>query len=97
MRKITLASALLILLATPQFTSAFTLDALSGSADCNGWNANVDIVVRDGAFMGQLEYAVVLRDADGFEVQRFDYSGMLDPLMRLMMSGLPPSTSATLA
>ena len=78
MRKITLASVIVVLLAVPQVGSAITLESVAGRADCDGWSADLSIVVRPGAFLGRLEYAVVLQDADGLEVERFDLGEMIN-------------------
>ncbi len=84
MRNNTLITILVILLVLPAMGSAATLDTLSSSADCNGWSADVNINFRPGAFFVRLEYIVVMQDAGGMEVDRFDYSEFIEV----------PSTSA---
>jgi hypothetical protein len=72
MRNPTLTTALVILLVLPVLAGAATLDSISGTADCNGWSADLEISFRPGAFFLQLEYSVVLQDANGAEVDRID-------------------------
>lgn len=74
MRKNITIIALVFLLILPSLASAVYLDSVSGTADCNGWNAEVEITFRSGARLVRLEYAVVLMDANGVELERFDYA-----------------------
>ncbi len=78
MRNITLATALGVLLVLPGITAAGTLDSLSGTADCNTWSADLTISFRANAMLARVEYAVVLLDTDGAEVERFDYAEYID-------------------
>ncbi len=78
MRNSTLITVLVIMLALPTLGSAATLDTLSGTADCNAWAADVSINFRPGAFFVRLEYIVVLQDAGGVEVDRFDFSEFIE-------------------
>lgn len=86
MRKITLTSALVIMLVLPGLATAVTLDSLSGTADCNSWSADLTISFRMFAMMGRVEYTVILRDADGTEVERFEYGDFI---------AIPEAQSAT--
>ncbi len=72
MRNHTLTTALIILLVLPVLAGAATLESVSGTADCNGWSADLAVSFRPGAFFVQLEYSVVVQDANGAEVDRFD-------------------------
>ncbi len=78
MRNPTLISVLVILLVLPVVGSAATLDSLSGTADCNGWSADMSIDFRPGAFFVRLEYFIILRDANGVQLDRFDFSEFVD-------------------
>jgi hypothetical protein len=78
MRKITLTSALVIMLVLPSLATAVTLESLSGTADCNSWSADLTINFRMFAMMGRVEYAVVLRDTDGAELERFDFAEFIE-------------------
>ena len=78
MRNFTLTAALVILLVLPTLGSAATLDTLSGTADCNGWSADMSINFRPGAFFVRVEYSVVLQDAGGAEIDRFDFSEFIE-------------------
>lgn len=81
-----------------EFTGAFTCICeedpgieVGGGADCDGWNASVDIMCTPSAQTGELTYAVMLIDAAGAEVMSggatvaitcgegpFTYGGMWD-------------------
>ena len=78
MRKHIPIIALVFLLVLPSLASAVYLDSVSGNADCNGWNADVEITFRSGARMVRLEYLVTLVDASGLEMDRFEYSELVD-------------------
>ncbi len=78
MRNITLASMLVILLASPSLTVAGNLENVSGTANCTSWSADLLISFRAGTFMSGLEYSVVLTDANGAEVDRFVYSEFIE-------------------
>jgi hypothetical protein len=78
MRKHTTITALIFLLILPTMASAVYLDSVTGTADCNGWNAEVEITFRPGARLVRLEYAVVLMDDAGAELERFDYVAEVD-------------------
>lgn len=78
MRTITHAAALLIAVILPATASAVILEQVSGVADCNGWQADVRIWFRDGATDVTLTHVVVLTDADGQEVQRFEETETLE-------------------
>ncbi len=86
MRKITLAATLGILLVLPNLTAAVTLESLSGTADCNVWSADLTIHFRMFAMMARVEYDVVLQNANGVELERFEYSEFID---------IPESDTAT--
>lgn len=86
MRKITLAATLGILLVLPNLAAAVTLASLSGTADCNAWSADVTIDFRMDAMMARLEYDVVLQNANGIEVERYEFSEFID---------IPESSTAT--
>lgn len=74
MRKLTPIIALVILILLPGFASAVYLDSVTGTADCNGWNAAVEVTFRSGARSVRLDYTVVLAGPDGLEIERFEYS-----------------------
>jgi hypothetical protein len=78
MRKHIPIIALAIMLALPSLASAVYLDAVTGNADCNGWNTDVEITFRSGARTVQLDYVVALLDAGGMEMERFEYSESLE-------------------
>ncbi len=78
MRNIKTVSALVILLALPTLASAVTLTNLDGTANCDTWSADLTIDFRANAMMARVEYAVVLQDASGAEVDRFDFSEFVD-------------------
>ena len=74
MRKHIPIIALAFLLVLPSLASAVYIDSVTGTADCNGWNADVGITFRSGARLVRLEYVVALTDAAGTEMERFEYS-----------------------
>lgn len=74
MRKHIPIIALVFLLVLPSLASAVYLDSVTGTADCNGWNAAVEVTFRSGARLVRLEYIVALSDAAGTELERFEYS-----------------------
>jgi hypothetical protein len=78
MRKNIPIIALVFLLVLPSLASAVYLDSVTGTADCNGWNTDVEITFRSGARMVQLEYMVALLNAGGTEMERFEYSEEVD-------------------
>lgn len=78
MRNIKLTCALIILLAVPSLVVAGTLENVSGVADCNSWSADLTISFRPDAMLARVEYTVVLQDAIGTEVDRFEYANFID-------------------
>ena len=78
MRKHIPIIALVFLLILPGLASAVYLDSVTGTADCNGWNADVGITFRSGARLVRLEYVVALTDAAGTEMERFEYAAEVD-------------------
>ncbi len=74
MRKHIPIIALVFLLVLPNLASAVYIDSATGTADCNGWNADVAITFRSGAMLVRLEYIVALTDAAGTEMERFEYA-----------------------
>ena len=74
MRKHIPIIALVFLLVLPSLASAVYIDSVTGTADCNGWNADVAITFRSGAMLVRLEYIVALTDAAGTEMERFEYA-----------------------
>jgi hypothetical protein len=74
MRKHIPIIALVILFILPSLASAVYLDSVTGTADCNGWNADVEVTFRSGARSVRIEYTVVLLDGNGLEIDRFLYS-----------------------
>ena len=74
MRKHIPIIALVFLLVLPSLASAVYLDSVTGTADCNGWNADVAITFRSSARLVRLEYVVALTDAAGTEMERFEYA-----------------------
>lgn len=91
MRNVKTALVLVILLALPNLAAAVTLGSLNGTADCNSWSADLTIDFRDNAMMARVEYAVVLLDDTGAEVERFDFSEFVEvpdtPAMTYTHSG----------
>ena len=86
MRNVKTVLAVVILLALPSFAGAVTLANLAGTADCNSWSADLTIDFRANALMARVEYAVVLQDASGIEVERFDFADFIN------MPGTPSAT-----
>jgi len=78
MRKHITIIALVFLLVLPSMASAVYLDSVTGTADCNGWNADVAVTFRSGAMLVRLEYVVALTDAAGTEMERFEYAAEVD-------------------
>ena len=78
MRKHIPIIALVFLLTLPSLASAVYLDSVTGTADCNGWNTDVQITFRSGARLVYLEYMVALWDASGLEMERFEYSAEVE-------------------
>lgn len=74
MRKHIPIIALVFLLVLPGLASAVYLDSVTGTADCNGWSADVEVTFRSGAMMVRLDYTVALFDESGMELERFEYS-----------------------
>lgn len=72
MRTTLSVAAILTALILPAVAQAVILDQVTGSADCNGWQADVTIWFREGATNATLFRVVVLSDADGQEVERFE-------------------------
>jgi len=70
--------ALTFILAMPGLASAVYLDSVTGTADCNGWSADVEITFRSGARMVRLDYVVALFDESGLELERLEYSEPVD-------------------
>ncbi len=77
MRTTILSTILTAALILPGAASGVEFVSVAGVADCNGWSSEVQIWFRDGATSVELAYAVVLTDAGGAEVQRFD---VVEPL-----------------
>jgi hypothetical protein len=75
MRTILSVAVILTALILPCIAQAVILDKVTGSADCNAWQADVTIWFREGANNATLVQTVVLTDADGQEVQRFEETG----------------------
>ncbi len=78
MRKYMMIAALVFTLVMPGLASAVYLDSVTGTADCNGWNADVQVTFRSSARMVRLDYTVALWDEAGMEVERFEYSESVD-------------------
>jgi hypothetical protein len=74
MRKYMMITALVCTLVMPGLASAVYLDSVAGTADCNGWSADVEVTFRSGARMVRLDYTVALWDEGGMEMERFEYS-----------------------
>ena len=72
MRTIILCTVLTALLILPGAALAVQFVSVDGVADCNGWSSDVEIWFREGATRVELSYVVVLADADGNELQRFE-------------------------
>ncbi len=72
MRTIILSTVLAAALILPVSASAVEFVSVDGVADCNGWSSDVQIWFRTGATNVELSYVVVLTDAQGAEVQRFE-------------------------
>lgn len=69
---IILVLALSILSGTTALAQALNL---VGNADCEGWGAMATLTFPEGVFFADLDYSVVLSDASGGEVTRFDWAG----------------------
>lgn len=78
MRNFKLISALVILLALPGLAMAGTLENVTGVADCNSWSADLTISFQAHTMMSRVEYTVVVQDATGAEVDRFDFADFID-------------------
>jgi hypothetical protein len=78
MRKYLMIIVLAIALAMPGLASAVYLDSVTGTADCNGWSADVEVTFRSGAMIVRLDYVVALLDESGMELERFEYSESVD-------------------
>lgn len=74
MRTTALLLTLLLAVAMPASAQITEFRAFDGSADCNGWSVEATVHYWEGAMMVRLEYAVVLSDADGTEVERSEYA-----------------------
>ncbi len=74
MRNFKLIPALVILLVLPTLAAAGTLESLSGTADCETWAADLTVSFRPGIMMSRIEWSVVLQDAAGIEVDRFEFA-----------------------
>lgn len=72
MRTIILCTALTILLILPGLALGVEFVSVAGSADCNGWTSDLEIWFREGARSVDLSYVVVLTDAAGAELQRYE-------------------------
>ncbi|MCP4571391.1 MAG: hypothetical protein GY838_03495 [bacterium] len=77
MRTTTLLLTLLAIAATPAMAQLTEFTAFEGRADCNGWSVDATVYYREYARMMRLEYAVVLSDTDGVEVERSEYADWL--------------------
>lgn len=66
-----------VILAGP--ASATHLEDLVAAADCEGWSAEFDVTFVNVDVTALIEYYVVLADADGNEVVRFEHSEVLYP------------------
>ena len=99
MRTTALFLTMLTLAATPASAQVTEILAFDGNADCNGWAMEATVHYRDGASMIRLEYAVVLSDADGVEVERSEFSDWLDfeagQTATVSLAGSWTNTSAT--
>lgn len=78
MRTTALFLTLLTIAAVPASAQITSFTAFEGRADCNGWSVDATAQYRDEARMIRLEYVVVLSDAGGVEVERFEYSDWVD-------------------
>ncbi|MBE0565329.1 MAG: hypothetical protein IH621_05165 [Krumholzibacteria bacterium] len=77
MRTIILCTALTTLLILPGPALGVEFVSVAGSADCNGWTSDLEIWFREGARSVELSYVVVLTDAAGAELQRYEASEAL--------------------
>lgn len=78
MKKIQILGVILAAFLVPGLAMATHIEDLVGSADCDGWNAEMSIVWRTGIYEGTLDYAVILLDDQNNEVVRDEWSGALD-------------------
>lgn len=69
--------ATLALLLLPAFAFATHFETLDGAADCDGWNASLDVYWRSTIYEADLDYAVRLLDGDGVEVAVHAWSGII--------------------
>jgi len=74
MRNILAAAAIALALLSPGAAFAVQFYTVDLVADCNGWTSNVEIWFREGYTDASLQYAAVVIDAAGFEVERFEDS-----------------------
>ena len=77
MRNFKPISALVILLALPNLAQAGVLENTAGVADCNSWSADLTISFPSHTVMSRVEYTVIVQDAAGTEVDRFDYADFI--------------------
>jgi hypothetical protein len=78
MRSLCFVIPVAFLLVVPHLAMAVTLTSVDGRSDCTGWSADIHITVRDGAFMGRLDYDIFLNDSAGAVVEEFVYGEMID-------------------
>lgn len=78
MRKHITIMAWIILTLLPGLAGAAGIEAVSASADCNGWTTDLDLGFRSGANLVRVDYTLVMTDDLGTERERIDSSHYLD-------------------
>jgi hypothetical protein len=76
-RTLILGTILTALILLPGLASATHITEVTGNADCEDWNASATVHWRSTVFAGDLDYSVVLFDAGGAEVTRFEWAGAI--------------------
>jgi hypothetical protein len=70
-----MTAALMAVLLLPSLAMATHFEGLSGSADCEGWSAEVTVQWRTGIYEGTLDYTIQLQDAEGAVLEEVIWSG----------------------
>jgi hypothetical protein len=77
-KSLMLAFALVVVITIPGLASATHFTEVVGSADCVGWEAAATVYWRSTVTVGELDYSVILFDADGNEVTRAEWIGTVN-------------------
>jgi len=65
-------AVIMAVLLVPMLASATHITDLVGLADCEGWAADLTVHWRSTVWAGDLDYVVVLTNADGEELEVFE-------------------------